>query len=114
KKVSEVFAKLKGPILASPRLSVLDVDGKPADQRVADLLPSTLPDLYDGDELLVTGRYRGKDPLLVELAGDYLGEAKAFRFRLVPDQANLQASFVPRLWASRRIGELVDQLRQSG
>lgn len=114
KEVSEVFARLKGPILASPRIAVFDTAGAPADARIRDVLPALLPDLYDGDELLLAGRYRGKDPLFLELTGDYFGVERSFRFRLVPERANLAAAFVPRIWASRRIGVLVDELRQQG
>lgn len=114
KRVSEVFAKLKGPILASPQIALFDVDGNAADARVSELMPATLLDLYDGDELVLAGRYRGKEPLFLELRGDYFGTERTFRFRLNPDRASLTAAFVPRIWASRRIGYLIDQLRQDG
>lgn len=114
KRVSEVFGKLKGPILASPQITLFDVDGNAADARVSELMPANLLDLYDGDELVLAGRYRGKEPLILELRGDYFGTERAFRFRLNPDRASLTAAFVPRIWASRRIGHLIDQLRQDG
>lgn len=114
KRVSEVFARLKGPILASPRIAVFDAAGEEAHARVFDVLPALLPDLYDGDELLLAGRFRGTEPLFLELSGDYLGAERSFRFRLAPDRASLAATFVPRIWASRRIGVLVDELRQQG
>ncbi len=114
KRVSEVFVKLKDPILASPQIAILDTSGKPADARAVDLLPTPLPDLFDGDELVLTGRYRGKEPLVLEIRGDYLGTMRAFRFELNPAKASLECAYVPRLWASRRIGFLVDQLRQAG
>ena len=37
-----------------------------------------------------------------------------FHFRLPLDQATTRNGFVPRLWASRKIGLLVDAIREQG
>ena len=37
-----------------------------------------------------------------------------FQFRLPLDQATTRNGFVPRLWASRKIGLLVDAIREQG
>ncbi len=113
-KVARVFNKLAGPVLAGPRLNVLGPEGKPAPGRVRDVLPGTLPDLFDGDQLVVLGTYVGTEPLLFSLRGDYLGADRAFRFSLPLDRATTRNGFVPRLWASRKIAVLVDAIRESG
>ena len=113
-KVSQVYRRLVGPVLSDPRLTVLETDGGPADHRVREVLPQVLGDLYEGDQVVVLGKYRGEDPLRFEFAGDYFGEERSFRFDFRTDRPGLGNSFVPRLWASRRIAELIDEIRQAG
>ncbi|MCA9291785.1 MAG: hypothetical protein KDA25_11705, partial [Phycisphaerales bacterium] len=48
------------------------------------------------------------------LSGRYLGQPRAFSFTFGFERANVRNAFVPRLWASRRIAMLVDEVRQAG
>lgn len=113
-KVSQVFKRLAGPVLSSPSLVALDANGKPAHGRVLDVLPVKLPDLFDGDQLVLLGRYVGEAPITFEMTGNFLGKDKAFKFTFTPDKATARNGFVPRLWASRKIGDLVDAIRTLG
>lgn len=113
-KVSEVYRRLHGPRLTAPSLRVLDAQGVAAPQRVADVEPRTLPDLYDGDQLLVLGRLRGDGDLVFEIEGERLGRSTTFRFPFRVRSTGEDCAFVPRLWASRRIASLLDDLRMSG
>ena len=113
-KVAGVFRRLAGPILAEPKLSVVDADGKPQAGRVRDLIPSELPDVFDGDQLVLVGQYVSERPLMMQLTGNYLGQTQTFRFKFRLDKATTRNAFVPRLWANRKIGILVDAVRASG
>lgn len=113
-KVGQVFARLKGPILASPKLTFLAADGSPAHGRVRDLMPSDLPDVFEGDQLIVLGQYLSDEPVHMLLTGDYLGTKRTFEFTFRLDKASVRNSFVPRLWATRKIAVLLEQIRLSG
>ncbi len=113
-KVASMFRRLTGPILADPKLSTLDRDGQPAVGRVRDLIPHQLPDIFDGDQLVVAGQYVGQRPLDFQLSGNFLGQQRTFQFHFNLDKATTRNSFVPRLWAERKIGVLVDAIRSSG
>ncbi len=113
-KVSQVFSKLAGPRLANLRLEVVGQDGTSAAGRVSDLLPEALPDLYEGDQLVLLGHYRGEQPLSFRIHGQAGGGPRTFQFTFAMDKATTRNAFVPRLWASRRVGQLVDLIRQSG
>jgi Ca-activated chloride channel family protein len=108
-KVSKVFRGLFGPVLAEPEISLAGQRG-----RVRDLLPARLPDLFEGDQLVLLGNYLGETPLTFILKGNHLGKARTFRFRFDLGKATTRNSFVPRLWASRKIAVLVDAIRSSG
>ena len=113
-KVSAVFRRLSGPVLADTALRLLDAAGQPDPGRVLDLQPATIPDLFEGDQLVVMGRYVGDEPLHFALGGNYRGRVRTFRFDFDLDRATTDNAFVPRLWASRRIAALGDEIRQLG
>lgn len=106
-KLSSFYRKIASPVLASPELQVAGVE-------TYDLYPRPLPDLFRGSQLLVVGRYRGAGSTSVNLTGDVNGETVQFSYaRAFPDVA-LDASFLPRLWAGRKIAHLLDQIRLYG
>jgi Ca-activated chloride channel family protein len=113
-KVSQVFKRLSGPVLAEPGLEIVDSEKKPAPARVRDIIPGKLPDLFEGGQLVLLGQYVGNEPLTFRLSGNYLGKKRTFEFTFSLEKATTRNSFVPRLWASRKIGVLIDAIRQLG
>ncbi len=83
-------------------------------RRARELIPSQIPDVFEGDQIVLLGQYFGSAPLDFELKGNYRGTPREFRFNLSLDQATTRNGFVPRLWASRKIGLLVDAIREQG
>ncbi len=113
-KVGDVFARLYGPVFSDGKLTTVDSGGTVVTDVAHDLIPAVVPDLFDGDQLVVLGKYRGKGPLRFRLNGSFLGKPKAFDMSFSLAEATTRHAFVPRLWASRRIAYLVDQIRQAG
>ncbi len=111
-KVSQVYRRLSGPVISEPELKVLgEGDGG---QRVFDLLPAVQPDLFEGDQLVVLGRYQGQAPLKFRLDGRFRGRPRHFEFAFHLDHATVKNGFVPRLWASRKIAALIEEIREAG
>ena len=110
-KVAAVFQRLKGPVLADPNLTIGETTTR---RRAHELIPGRIPDLFEGDQIVVLGQYIGEEPLEFTLRGNYRGTSRVFQFRLALDQATTRNGFVPRLWASRKIGLLVDAIREQG
>lgn len=113
-KVGVVFSQLTGPVLSEPELRILDAHGAAAVGRTRDILPERLPDLFEGDRLILLGQYVGDEPVICEVAGHYFGKRRTFRSTLDFGKASEKNGFVPRLWASRKIAELIDAVRQAG
>jgi len=113
-KVGQVYRRLYGPVLSDVQVRTLDQEGRPDTRRVRDLIPADVPDRFDGDSIVVLGQYVGKAPLHFRVAGNYLGRPRDFRFDFELTHATTRNSFVPRLWATRRIAYLVDQVRELG
>ena len=113
-KVSQVFRRLNGPILASPRLLVIGEDGKPDTRAVRELLPAELPDLFDGDQIALMGQYTSDKPVKLRLEGEYLGKPTHFDFTLDVSKASAKNSYVPRIWANRKVAALISSIREAG
>jgi len=104
--VSTFFSKLSRPVLAD---IALDFGGV----KTVDVYPQTLPDLFAGSQLLVVGRYTGAGSATVTVSGS-AGDAKYADEFPVHFADGPESEFVPRLWAARKIGFLLDQIRLHG
>jgi Ca-activated chloride channel family protein len=113
-KVSQVFKRLSGPVLAEPQLATLDPAGAVTTRAVRELLPGELSDLFEGDQLVVLGQYQSDDPLHFRLSGNYLGASRTFDLKFDLSKATTRNAFVPRLWASRKIARLVELITEAG
>jgi Ca-activated chloride channel family protein len=81
---------------------------------VSDLLPVTIPDLFLGSRLMLTGRFRASDPAVtVRVRGRVGGQSRQYEYNFEIDQDG-NNDFVPRLWATRQIGLLLDEIRVKG
>lgn len=112
--MARVLRTLNGPVLLEPKLRTLDAAGSPVEGVLWDLAPAALPDLFEGEPLVVAGRYRGAGPLRFELSGQVGGSAKSYQFEFPLEKATAKNAFVPRICATRRIAFLTDQIRQAG
>ncbi|HEY0726548.1 MAG TPA: VIT domain-containing protein [Pyrinomonadaceae bacterium] len=113
-KVSQVFKRLSGPVLADPKLATLDSAGAVTTRAVRDLLPGELSDLFEGDQLVVLGQYQSDDPLHFRLSGNYLGTPRTFDLKFDLSKATTRNAFVPRLWASRKIARMIETITEAG
>ncbi len=107
-KVSSFFAKIKEPVLANPTLKFT------RDIRVTRLYPSPLPDLFKGEQLVLVGRYSGSGASAVVLEGGLNGSTRKFTYDVKFPEAGSDNDFIPRLWATRRVGYLLDEIRLHG
>ena len=107
-KVSGFFSKIKEPVLAGPTLTA---DGP---VRLAKMYPSPLPDLFRGDQLVLTGRYDRGGRAALRLEGMVNGKKREFVYNVEFLERETAQAFIPRLWAARRIGFLLDEIRLRG
>jgi len=117
-KVAQVFGRLSGPVLAGPHLAMLDAGGAVTTRAVRELMPSELNDVFEGDQIVLLGQYQdsdqGRGPLHFRITGNYLGQSRTFDLKFDLSQATTRNSFVPRLWASRKIARLVEEISLAG
>ncbi|MCP5521417.1 MAG: VWA domain-containing protein [Verrucomicrobiales bacterium] len=107
-KVSSFFAKVSDPVLTDPRLTL---DGP---VRLSRMHPSPLPDLFKGDQLTVVGRFEGTGRGTLALSGGVAGTPRSFTREVGFRERARDNDFIPRLWAMRQIGFLLDEIRLRG
>jgi Ca-activated chloride channel family protein len=98
--------------IARPVLTDLTVTFEGMD--VSELQPQPLPDLFQGSSLLLTGRYQATNsPVTVRVQGRAGEQERSYSYSFDLAQTG-DYDFVPRLWATRRLGQLLDQVRVEG
>ncbi len=105
--VSNFYAKISTPVLADLRLDFGDVLAE-------DVYPDPLPDLFVGSQLVVVGRYRDGGNTTITLSGEVNDRPQKFTYEDITFRDRGGEPFIARLWAIRRVGYLLGQIRLHG
>lgn len=110
--LSGFYTRISTPVLTD---LALDFGG----MSVYDIYPQPLPDLFNGSQVVVVGRYREGGTVNVRLNGVVNDRSETFTFAeqtFVTDSRAMRGAPVdlPRLWATRKIGYLLNQMRLAG
>lgn len=109
--VSNLYDRIAFPVLTDINMNISGVE-------IDDTYPRAVPDLFAGQQVVVTGRYEGPGTSQVTLAGHFSGQSVNFAFHedfVSGVQSTEDAhDFIPQLWATRKIGYLIEQIRLNG
>jgi len=109
--LSAFYERISAPVLTDLSLDFGDL-------AVYDIYPNPLPDLFSGTQIVVVGRYREGGTQDIVLTGLVNGERQTFRFSQLNFAADSRGgdhiAALPRLWATRKIGYLLNQVRLNG
>jgi len=119
-KVASLCAKIKNPVMTDLTASIQGL-------RLKDMYPRHLDDLFDGDQIVLVGRYdcddagklpsteAGRQTTLV-IKGRYEGKERAFEYPVTVNAGGGTRTyqFVEKLWAIRRVGWLLDEIQLRG
>lgn len=106
-KVSSFADKINTPVLAQPKLAIDKLEVKM-------IHPQELADLFAGQQITIFGRYNGNGDYAIRLTGEINGKKQEFVFEGTFPKENSENEFIPRLWATRRVGYLLDEIRLRG
>ena len=105
--LSAFYQKIKSPVLTNVALSYEGV-------QVKDFYPREVKDIFAGSQVLLIGKYKNGGKATLNLTGKVNGVQKAYSFPLTFETAETGHSYLPRLWAMRRIGHLTDVAQENG
>jgi Ca-activated chloride channel family protein len=109
KHVATFYARLTSPVLADIRVELDRTN-------VNRTYPRDVPDLFEGGQLVLAGRYTRSGRTTLRISGKVSGERKSFEFpdELAEAHRGSGHEFVEKLWATRRVGDLIDQIDLHG
>ena len=119
-KISSLYAKIKNPVMT-------DIKVKISGLKLRDRYPREMDDLFEGDQIVLVGRYDCKDVkglgkerkryrAQLVITGMYQGKEKGFEYPVTinPGGKDRRYVFVEKLWAIRRVGFLLDEIQLRG
>jgi Ca-activated chloride channel family protein len=107
--VARFYSKMTSPVLTDVRLELAGID-------INRTYPRDLPDLFEGGQIVWAGRYRQPGTTTIRVSGRVGDERRQFEFpaELASAYRGSSHDFVERLWAVRRVGDLLDQIDLHG
>ncbi len=110
-KVSNFFTKVSAPVLSDLQIDFGTVE-------TDYVYPRKLTDLFKGAQITLIGRYKNDNDLqniTLRLTGKSGTENRTFTYQNLdfPRRAE-DNNFLPRLWATRRVGWILEQIRANG
>jgi len=106
-KVTGFFNKASSPVLSHVSVDLPGI-------KTADVYPRAMGDLFKGQQVLVVGRYKTAGSSAIVLRGDIEGEKRSFTYEGEFPAEATGSAFVEGLWARRKVGYLLDQIRLHG
>ena len=82
------------------------------------IYPRQMPDVFKGSQIVLIGRYRGRNDaqnVALKLSGKMGTQSRAFSYNNLAFPLRAEKNdFLPRLWATRRVGWLMENIRSNG
>ncbi len=105
--LSSFYQKIKSPVLSDVSITY---DGI----QVRDTYPRSVKDIFQGSQVLVLGKYKGGGSSHLNVTGKVNGVPKSYSFPLAFASQEADHTYLPRLWAMRRIGYLTEVAKANG
>ena len=116
--VSALYRKIGAPVMTDVKVTVDVEENGDGSSRTdqSHCIPKGEFDLFAGDQVVLVGRYRASGAAKVKLRGKIGDDEKSFDFpaKLVEKSDDDTNAFVAKLWATRRVGDIIDELDLKG
>ncbi len=112
--VAALYTRISSPVLT-------DISIEYGGARIYDVYPTQIPDLFRGDQIVLFGRFRSSFNKPIEVKGRVGAETRQFSYGggggkalALDEKSTSPLEFMPKLWATRKVGFLLDQIRLNG
>jgi len=112
--IERVFSSISHPLFVDLGIRSVSLEGLPGTRRTYNVLPFAIPDLFQGDQVVLIGQYVGQNPFLFEIHGNYRNSVMSFFSPVMQQLGGRNQGFVPRLWAGRAVAQIINEIRQLG
>ncbi|MBT6946971.1 MAG: VWA domain-containing protein [Candidatus Marinimicrobia bacterium] len=102
-RITAFYLRIRNPVLLNTSMSF-------SPDVIAEAFPSPLPSLYQGQQMIVAGRFNQASTVDITLEGEAFGQPVSYSYGLpLPDSANVSYQFLPKIWAKKKIENLLIQ-----
>ncbi|MDO5310001.1 MAG: VIT domain-containing protein [Planctomycetia bacterium] len=115
-RVAALYNHIESPIFTEVQFDFIQPENSDAKYFVNQVYPSERIDLYSGEQLVVVGRYSTPGKVQIKARGKVGEKDCEYLFEGDFTNASIDSSyaFIERLWAGRRVGEIIDLLDLNG
>jgi Ca-activated chloride channel homolog len=102
-RITNFYLTIRNPVMLNTQLSF-----EPA--VAIETYPKELPNLYKGQQLLISGRYANAQTVGVTLTGEAFGKQVTYNYDMVLTDSSIQKNqFLTKIWAKAKIEDLLVQ-----
>ena len=115
--VSRFYRRIESPVMTDVKIQITVDTAKPEEGPVVNrMYPKAEFDLFAGQQLVAVGRYKKPGAAKVMVQGKVGDQVQKLDFpaNLVEKSPDESLGFVEKLWAIRRIGEILDEIDLKG
>ncbi len=116
-RVSRLYRRIEAPVMTDVKIAFSMDEHRPeAGSLVSRVYPKGTLDLFAGEQLVLAGRYKTPGSAKVVVSGAVGGREQRFDFpaKLVDRSGDETNAFIEKLWAVRRVGEILEELDLKG
>ncbi len=114
--VSKLYTRIESPVLTDVAFEFALKNDANAKYFTNLVYPSGTIDVFSGEQVVLVGRYSKSGDVKISATGKIADKPANYEFEgaLVDKSIDSSYSYIERLWAARRVGEIVDQLDLKG
>lgn len=115
-RVSRLYRRIESPVLTNVELEFTFDEKEGYGKPINRVYPKGAFDLFAGEQLVMVGRYRTSGSAKVVVSGSIGEKEQTYDFpaKLVKKSKDESFAFIEKLWAVRRVGEILDELDLKG
>ncbi len=100
-RITSFYQRIRNPVLLNTQIAF-------SPSVISEVYPDPLPNLYIGQQMIVTGRFTEAVPITVDLTGDAFGLPVAFNYSVELSDTSVSGNeFLPKVWAKSKIENLL-------
>ncbi len=99
--ITKFYLRVRNPVLLDTEM-FFEAEG------ITEVYPKDLPNLYKGQQMIVTGRYTNSGETNVNMQGNKFGNSVSYAYDLsLSDSSTKRMEFLPKVWAKKKIEHLM-------
>ncbi|MCC7086681.1 MAG: VWA domain-containing protein [Pirellulales bacterium] len=113
--VAALYHRIGSPVMTDVTIRLM-LEGLQPTETINRVYPRNVVDLFAGEQVIVVGRYKRGGKGSIVIAGKVGEKEQEFTFpaELVENSNDGSNSFIEKLWAMRRVGQILDEIDLRG